>query len=209
MIKAETYSKRSKRDIALLALSLFMLMSAFLFLLAPKGQVYASEVDQAQVSERYSYDVLENDETPGYHVYSYGYEGNDVAHVQPNSSDLVITDLIVPLAGPTSSSIGQWSLFNMIMVLVCLVSTIAMFLAMRIRKTKDFRVIVARTLAGAFGMITIAAWFLLGTLEAWTTLFTGSTYVIGALFVIYVALVVGSYIYEAKLNKEGNKSYSI
>lgn len=206
MIDVKTDTRSSKRSLALLALCLFMLLWSLMSAFAPMGQVYAAEADKTQVFEQESSDANGIDETPGYRVYSYGYEGNEVSAAQINPSHSVIPDAAVPLAGPMSNSAQQGSYFTITMVLVCLTSLIAMFLAVKIRKTNDYRVIAARTIAGAFGLVTIAACFLLGTLNSWTSLSGGATYVISALFLLYVALAVGSFAYEAKLNREGRKS---
>lgn len=128
------------------------------------------------------------------------YEEEDLISAQTSQSGTTIPDASVPLAEATTQ-IGFGSILNTLLVAICIITMLVMFVALLISKTKDYRVIAARTVAAAVGLVTIAAWSLLDKMQAPAALVNDATLLIASLFCIYAILLVYSYLYEARLKK--------
>lgn len=193
---------RPKRAALLASLLLALMLLVSLFAL-PVTSAYADEPQEAPIEEQQESSGADSSSvTPEYEVFTF--DSEDIIDAQTNQSGNVIPDTEVPLANSISSEksqTGTGSIFNTVLIVLCVVSMLSMLIALSVRKTKDYRVIAARTVAVAVGLVTIATWSLMDKLQAPTVVFNDFTLLISALFAIYVVLAVYSYIYETRLNK--------
>lgn len=167
------------------------------------SQPDSSQSDSNQTGEQEG--VAEVSETPGYKVYRFSEQ--DLIEAQTNQTGTRISDAAVPLAsfsqdGKSPSSATGGSLVNTLIVLLNIVSMVAMLLLLSIRKTTDYRVIAVRTIAAAFGLVTITTWSLLDRLQIPTVATNDSTALIVTLFCLYTAIAAGSFFYEAHLRRQ-------
>ena len=138
------------------------------------------------------------------------FDTQDLIDAQTNHSShaegVIISNEQVPLSSSPSANQNpgtNGSLFNTVLAGVCILSMVVMLVLLLVYKTSDYRVIVVRTLAVAFGLVTVVIWSLFDRLQAPTVFLNDFSPLIGVVFGIYVIMAFASYLYEAKLNKEG------
>lgn len=126
-----------------------------------------------------------------------------------NFSNTFIPDSDVPLASgfelnQSADMAGGGSYVNAIIAALCLILLIAVLVMLFARKTKDYRVIVVRTAAAAFGIVALAVWALLDRMQVPSTPINENTLLLAVLLGVVVALMVASYVLEARLLKQAS-----
>lgn len=197
--------KRASIGVVVLAIVALCLYLVF----APVSSAYALEGSGASEQECQAVEGTEgaitgSDSSTGYQAF----DSQDIIDAQTSEQGITIPDSDIPLAN--SATIGQnsgvgsgeGSIFNTVLVVVCVLSMLAMLVLLSIRKTRNYRVIALRTVAVTFGLVTITSWSLMDRLQTPTAAFNEASAFLAALFMIYVVLAVYSYIYEMRVNKQ-------
>ncbi len=185
----------------LIAVLLGFCLSAFSSL-----QAYADEPQNTETLEQQ--DAQSGTASPRYEVYTF--DSQDVIEAQTNQSGTatqsMIPDSEIPLSsasrfGQTANYTNNGSFFNTVIALVCIASMIVMLWTLVLRRAQDYRVVAVRTIASAFGLVTIATWSLFDKLQFPAVTFNDASVLIAILFTFYMVIAIGSYVYEARLKK--------
>ena len=202
-VKTESlFGKACQAMFALVLPIALILLLASLFVL-PASQIIAAdgnqELSQAQAHEEESIHFEQDLTAPS---------EKDLIDAQTSRADaqrVTIPETTVPLTSFSSTvqltSNQGGSYYNTLVAMLSIASMIAMLVLLSVRKTRSYRVIAVRTVAVAFGLVTIATWSLLDKLQVPAVVFNSSSLLITIIFGSYVVIAIASYVYEAQLNK--------
>ncbi len=195
---------RERVLLAVLAIALLLSFTGTLFVSLTHAYADEPKTMQTKVFQGAQGQSMQEEAVAGT-TDSSGYDEQDSIDARTNQSHANIPDSEVPLASfldrEQATGAGHGSFFNALAAAFSGVSMLLMLLALSMRKTSDYRVIAVRTIAVAFGLVTIVAWSLLDRLQVSSLVFNEFSAVISVLLSIYVAFAIFSYVYEARLNK--------
>lgn len=196
---------KRREGIILVFVTVFIALS--LFCLAPRTAFADEPTEQSQeISAQQQEAAVESNiknSTKTDDPQEETYDSDDVIDAQTNQSGAYIPDTDIPLTGTitTTQATPQGSILNTLLVAVCSISMLTMLIALFFSKTKDYRVLAIRMIAVALGLVLIASWSLVDTLQTPSQLVNEATVFMSALFSAYAIVFVYSYIYEKRLKK--------
>ena len=194
------------------SISLAVFLFAFILLFAgsfaaAQAHAYAAEPELSQNEQTTGQEDNESASVPVFEINSF--DNHDIIEAQTNQSDqsntVIIPSSEAPLAGfPEASEEADsaGSILNTVLAGISVLSLIMMLYLLLVRKTHDYRVIMVRILAVAFGMVTIVAWSLFDRLQIPFVMLNSSSALVITLFSVYVVMAVFSYFYETRLNRK-------
>ena len=208
MIATTHKEKYSQKVRILLTAAVLVVVLLFLYSLTALGsQVFAGETEDNEAQQ--IMDLAQSSESTSYQVYEFDEQGIQYSQEYQNerNSTISISNLEVPLTSfafvsQSTDSVGESSMFNLILATATVASLILMLVLFLVRETRDYRVIAIRTIAMAYGLMAIATCSLFDRFQRPLTFFNDASILMAILFGVYVIAAVGSYIYEARLRKQ-------
>jgi len=200
--------KRQKRSVALAVLLVAQALIVLSILAPPPTQVVANEASTLSSTSQL---VLSSDtedlETVGYEVYSFSsQEFFDMQiGLTERQGGIIVPNQVIPLSQTQLDSVSNsndGSVFNTALVVISILIMGAMLVLLLVRRTSDYRVIAVRTIAVAFGLVTVVIWSLFDRLQVPTAMFNNTSTLLIAIFSIYVIMAIVSYFYEVRVNNK-------
>ena len=200
-----TFSHKTSRVfIALPSVAALLLLCLFVL---PFAQAQGFDPAKAEISQYLEGNDVEAIDEGGYEVFSL--TGQDNVDAQTNQSDtqgsIVIPNYIVPLTETHQNSMisgNGGSFVNTAIGIICICAMGIMLLVLLARKTTDYRVIVVRTIAVTFGLVTVVIWSLFDRIQVPSVMINDSTTMVIACFSVFVIMAAISYAYESRLEKK-------
>jgi hypothetical protein len=193
----------------LFALNTTTSTSAFAGSVAPKTIALAPAKTFELVDQNQQNQQNQNPGSTGAAGEAQAYSQQDLLDAQTNHAGTTIQDAAVPMAALdldgfhsySASQKSDGSIVNTAIAIFCSISMILLMGALTRKKRISFRVLTARTLAVAIGLVTVSTWSLFDKLAVPAMWFNDTSAMIVAMFVAYLVVAATSIVIEVVIDK--------